>query len=433
MNRLGSLFIAMLAATAFVEVTTGQSTHTDPQRVAREVANLSDEKWTVRRDAVEWLIHSGAGTEMPLRRLVANTQNDEARMWAQRVLERIGPIRRIEPTMVSLSLDHVDVRTAFEWIADIEGAELPTDPPDLLAHCDGTLTAQYKGQTYWQAMLDLCRQANLELHSGPRGIVLARAEHGTVSRDSIECSGAFLICGRLIRWSRDPGDMGRSVRIELHAEPRAQVLRGDWRVALAEATDQCGQSLRPLAQSGMDMGGAQTIFDGCSWSVPLRPAATADTRLTRLRGSAEVLLAAQVISGQAPDHAGDRTLGGPMPIHLACGGVSASVLRVVRDDAAWIMEMQVDVDAAEVEWDAVMQAMGEGGLRAFDPDDHEFKLASFSPAGGGPSNQVRCRWTRNSDAERPVPGDPFKLVWRLPGKTVRVPVPFNLSDVRLAP
>jgi hypothetical protein len=107
------------------------------------------------------------------------------------------------------------------------------------------------------------------------------------------------------------------------------------------------------------------------------------------------------------------------------------VLRVVPDDSAWVMEMQVDLDPAEVEWDAVMQSLGSGGLRAFDPDGHEFKLATFSPAGGGPSNQVRCRWARDPDSARPRLVDPYKLVWRVPGKTVRVPVAFELTDVKL--
>lgn len=142
-------------------------------------------------------------------------------------------------------------------------------------------------------------------------------------------------------------------------------------------------------------------------------------------------MAEQVITGRAPDHAGDHTLGGPLPINMPCGSVSASVLRVVRDGTSWTMEMQVDADPAEVEWDALMQSLSSGGLRAFDAAGREFALQNLWRAGEGPSNQIKCKWTRNPDPALPAPGEPFKLQWRVPGKMVRMTVPFELTDVRL--
>ncbi|HEY2586515.1 MAG TPA: hypothetical protein VGI81_12190 [Tepidisphaeraceae bacterium] len=405
----------------------------DPVQVERFAAKLSAEQWRERRDAVAWLIHAGPSAELPLRRLVDQTRNPEARTRAERVLKRIDQIRRVEPASITLDLDHASVAAAFERLADIEGEELPTDPPDVLAHCDGTVTASYHGQTYWQAVLDLCRQTGLELRFEDRGVVLSRkGENSAGSTDALSCSGVFLVRARLTRWSHEPREPGRSVRIELYAEPRAELVEGLWRATLAEATDQHGQSLRPLAESGINMGGSERLANGYAWSVPLRPVASADTRLARLRGQVDVVLAEQVVSGQAPDHAGDRTLAGPMPIHLPCGSVSASVLRVVKADASWNMEMQVDTDPAEIDWEAVMQALGSGGLRAFDADGRELVLQNFWRAGGGPSNMVRCKWGGPHDPTKPQPGDPFKLVWRIPGKTVRAAVPFELKDVMLA-
>ena len=403
----------------------------DPEKVAREVSKLSAEQWRDRRDAVEWLIDAGPSAELQLRRLIDRTTNPEARMRAQRALARIGRIRRIEPALITLVLDHVDAGIAFQRVADVEGAELKADLPDLLSDCHVKVTARFEGQTYWQVMLDLCRQTSLELRNVGGGIVVSHKASAEAAGDAIGSSGAFLTCARLTRWSGDPQDLGRSVRIEVHAEPRAELLRADWHVALTEAIDQRGQSLRPLAESGMSMGGSVKLADGYSWAVPLRPAASADARLRHLRGSVDVTLAEQMVSGQAPDHAGDHTLGGPMPIHLACGAVSASVLRVVRDGTSWTMEMQVDADPAEVDWEAVMQSMGEGGVRAFDAGGRELALRSFSRAGGGPSNQVQFRWQGPLDPKLPLPGDPFKLTWRLPGKTVRATVPFDLEDVGL--
>lgn len=423
--------LPMVALFMFVPKARADAPASDPRQVAHVVANLSAERWSARRDAVEWLITAGPGADLPLRRFLDRTSDPEARMWAQRVLNRTGQIRRVKPALVTLSLDHADVRTAFQRVADIEGAEIPTNPPDLLASCPGAITAEFHGLTYWQAILELCRRSDLEVRCGPRGTVLIRRQPAAAPRDAIGCSGAFLVCGRLARWSQDAADPGRSLRLEIHAEPRAQLLRGDWHVELAEASDPRGQSLRPLAESGMNMGGSGTLADGYSWFVPLRPVASAETRLARLRGSVNVLLAEQVITGQAPDHAGDHTLGGPMPIHMPCGSVSASVLRVVKDGAVWTMEMQVDIDPAEVEWDVLMQSLASGGLRAFDADGREFVLRNFWRAGEGPSSQIKCKWGPNPNPSTAQPGEPYKLVWRVPGKMVRVKVPFELTDVRL--
>lgn len=435
MNRsaIFTLFQLLALEMCSAGIARGEATaNADPGQVERAAARLSADQWRDRRDAVAWLIDAGPSAELQLRRLVDRTRNPETHARAERVLRRIEQVRRVEPAVVTLSLDHVDIPAAYERLAEIEGAELPTDPADLFAHLSGTVTADFNGQTYWQAMLDLCDRTGLELRCGDGVVVLSRKRGNSTTADAISCSGAFLVRARLARWSREPGDPGRLVRIELYAEPRAELVRGEWRVNLTQATDQHGQSLRPLAESGINMGGTAKLNNGYSWSVPLRPVASADTRLARLRGQVDVLLAEQVVTGQAPDHAGDRTLGGPMPIHLPCGAVSASVLRVVKDDPSWSMEMQVDADPSEVDWEAVMQSLGCGGLRAFDADGRELALQNIWRAGGGPSNAVRCKWGAPADSKgQPRPGDPFKLVWRIPGKTVHVTVPFDLKDVRL--
>jgi hypothetical protein len=438
MNRRASVILCWLLFLVTLKPPTSRGEAAgspDPGQVERVAAKLSAEQWRDRRDAMAWLVKAGPSAELPLRRLIDQTRDLEARNRAELVLTRIGQVRRTEPAIVNLTLDHVSVAQGFERLADIEGGELPTDPPDLLAHCDGTIDATYHGLTYWQTVLDLCRRTGLRLRFEDRGLVLA---HGGVAaaapNDALACSGVFLVRARLVRWSHDPRDPGRSVRLELYPEPRAEAVRADWKVPLAEAIDPHGQSLRPLAESPMNMAGATKLAGGgYSWYVPLRPVATSDTRLARFRGQVEVILAEQVVTGQAPAFAGDRTLGGPMPIHLPCGAVSASVYRMTKQDGpSWNMEMRVDTDPAEVDWDAVTEAMGTGGLRAFDADGRELALRSFWRAGGGPSNAMNCKWGGPHDPTQPAPGDPFKLVWRIPGKTVRVTVPFDLKDVTLA-
>ena len=403
----------------------------DPRQIDAEIARLSSDGWKERSDATVFLINAGPAAEMRLRRLVEQTRSPEARLRAQRVLVRISAIRRTEPALITLDLNDVDATTAFGAVAEIEGASLPTQPPDLLATIGPRVRAHFQGLSYWQAVLDLCRQLHLDVQCSETGVELVRGDDGARLVPTPVPSGLFLVSARLKSWSHDPRDPGRSVRLEVYPEPRATLLRGNLRVRLSDAKDQHGQSLLPLADSGINLGGAGRQGPGYVWNVPLRPVASRDTTLASLRGSVSVVLAEQVQQIELPDRSGGKTLSGPMPVSLSAGAMSASIMSMVSVDGAYRMDMQIGIDPAEMDWEALMISMQDGGIRAFDVDNRELALLNFSTEGGGPADNVRCKWGKPKGAGSPPVGAPFKLLWDVPSRTTEVVVPFELHDVRL--
>jgi len=81
--------------------------------------------------------------------------------------------------------------------------------------------------------------------------------------------------------------------------------------------------------------------------------------------------------------------------------------------------------------EALIFSIRAGGMRAFDFQGAELTLIAAQCDGGGPANNLRCRWSRRgAGATRPA-GQPFKLVWQVPSRTLKVLVPFELKDVKL--
>jgi hypothetical protein len=403
----------------------------DPRLIDLEIARLSSDGWKERSDATMFLINAGPAAEMRLRRLVDQTPSPEARIRAQRVLMRICAIRRTEPALITLDLQDADAPTAFAAVAEIEGTALATRPPNLLATTWLRANAHFQGIPYWQAIRELCRQFHLEIHCGETGVELARNDGNAPVTQALVQTGLFLVTGRLTSWSPDQRDPGRSVRLEVYPEPRAQLLRGNLRVRLIEAKDQHGQSLLPLADSGINLGGAGRKGPGYAWNVPLRPVASRDTMLSKLRGIASVVLAEQVQTLELPDRSGGKTLSGPMPVSLSAGAVSASIMSMVSVDDAYRMDMQIGIDPAEMDWEALLISMQNGGIRAFDVDNRELALLNFSTEGGGPADNIRCKWGKPKGSTSAPVGAPFKLIWDVPSRTTEVVVPFELHEVRL--
>jgi hypothetical protein len=108
--------------------------------------------------------------------------------------------------------------------------------------------------------------------------------------------------------------------------------------------------------------------------------------------------------------------------------MTASILRVLQTDKDYEMDVQIAVDPNQVDFDALLTSI-QGRFRTFDADGKELALKNVWRDGGGPMNNIRCRWG-NKEGQATV-GAPFKLLWRVPTKTVVVTVPFELNDVRL--
>jgi hypothetical protein len=287
---------------------------------------------------------------------------------------------------------------------------------------------------YWRAVLDLCDRFGLELRCGEEGVRLVRKTPGATPDFTYGTSGTLLICGKLARWSDNPRDPGRTLRIEAYPEPRADLFRGDPAILLSRAIDQHEQSLLPPAETGTSpVSSSGSRGTGYQWNIPLRPMASAGTELSEVRGTVRVVLAERISTIETPDRPGGKALTGSLPINLSGGGVAASIQRIIPVNTSWDMDLQLDTDPAEVDWDALLASMQSGRMKVSDIDGHELSVESFWRAGAGPSNDVRIRFGTSREKSPQRPGPPYKLVWQMPAKTVSVVVPFELSNVRATP
>lgn len=431
MNRFGVITITVAALAVFpggVRSSVRASEPATAQQVEQQVSRLSSVRWSDRRDAVQRLIRIGPSAEFRLRRLLAGSPSPEVRIRAEAALRQIHGMRRVKPALITMELHDVSAKEALEKLAEIEGAELPADPPDLLDHCGAKMSARFDRRSYWDVLLEICRHAGLQVRCGSGGVKLGPGgDYGP--QPAMASSGAFLFTARLLPWSKDPRDLGRSLRLEAYGQPRTEVLHGDWKVELTQALDQDGGSLLPVVESGINLGGAAGRPNGAAWTIPLRPAHRPDAVLKTCKGTVKLVLAEGEQTLEFPGASGDRSLAGGLPLIVSTGCMTASILRVLPEGKDYQMDVQLAVDPTQIEFDALLESMESGRLRTFDAAGRELALKNIWRDGGGPMNNVRCRWGL-PEVGAPV-GPPFKLLWRAPTKTVVVTVPFELHDVKM--
>jgi hypothetical protein len=397
----------------------------DPQAIDRAIAQLSSDDWHRRRDAVRELARLGPQVEARLDDLLDGPLTPELRLRIREARRLVDPMRRIEPTLITLNLRDADAKTAFDQVAWQQGAALPCEPRGLLNSLDASVTANFVRRPYWDVILELCRQTGLRLRCNEAGVTLVRATASAARRETFAVNGLFLVTPSRLR---SVGEVGPGLRISIYAEPRACVLRSDAPLTVSEAVDRRGRSL--ISESALNAGGA-SLSNGYCWSAGLSPMALPDSVLSDFRGTAQLILAESMQTFEAPGASTEKSLTDPMPIQFSAGSVSMSILRIVESGGEYLMDMRLATDPAEVDWAGLMFSLDAGGLRAFDIDGRELQLVHVQHDGAAPADNIRVRWqSRISAATRPT-SEPFKLIWRFPAKTVHVTVPFELKDVKL--
>jgi hypothetical protein len=420
-----SLVVALLLLANYLPASAAQFPQGDPGDVDRAVAKLSSGDWRERREAVRELVRLGPGVQMRLDELLDGPLTPELRLRVRDARRQIEPMRRVEPTLLTLDLRDVSAREAFDQVSWQEGAPLPCEPKRLLESVDARVTIRCDRQRYWDSILELCRKAGLLLRCDETGVTLVRSTAKSPPLRQFAVSGLFLVTASGLR---SVEGVGPGLRLSVYAEPRAAVLQSEATLRIEEAVDARGRSL--LSESAMNSGGA-SLTNGYSWSAGLSPLALPDSVLARFRGTARVLLAESVQTFDAPGAGSDQTLAGPMPIRFSAGGVAADILRVVRSGDEYWLDLRVATDPGQVDWPALMFSIDSGGLRVFDSVGREIPFISAQHDGRGPVDNIRIRWRARTWAATMPASQPFKFVWRFPAKTVRVDVPFQLRDVTL--
>jgi len=386
------LFWTCLATSAFAS----QFDDPDPVRIDHAIDALSSTSWHERRQAVQVLVRIGPPAEQRLQKLIESPAGPETRLRAQAALNQILPQRRIEPALITRDFVDANVADTFDRVAEIEGASLRCEPPDLIRNIKHPITARYQNEPYWNVMLDLCRKSGLRLRSDERGVTIIKA--GPKAKFDRFCvSGVLLITIPQVISAKDQ-------HIAVFAEPRARMLHG-----------------QSVMLSGADLTAGEHVTNGYWW--PLRRSAAG-----YLRSSVRVLLAESEPTLEVPGASVHTGVGGPFPLHLSAGGVSASIMRVVQTQGDYQIDIQLSIDPDDVNWDALIFSMRNGGLRFFDVDDRELTLIRFTSGNAPVSNAQLILSPQGVSLTRPI-GRPYRMAWDVPAKTVSKTFPFEFSDI----
>ena len=374
----------------------------DPLSIDRAIDGLSASNWRERRQAVKQLVKIGPAAQRRLESLIESPVAPETRLRDEAALTQIIPQRRIEPALITREFVNANIADTFDRVAEIEGASLRCEPPDLIRNIKHPITVRYDHELYWNVMLDLCRRSGLRLRCDERGVTIIRA--GPKAKfDRFDVNGVLLITvPQSINGHPD------SPHLAVIAEPRARLLHG-----------------RGLQLKDGSTSPGENLTNGFWW--PIQHGSS--TPATSVSGMVDVLLAESQPTLEAPGASSRRTLGGPVPLDLSAGGVSVSVMRVIHSQANYDIDLQLSIDPAEVNWDALLFSMRTGGLRIYDVDERELAFINLSCNGVGPVNNVRVVMSPQPSAQIPATQRPYKLVWDLPAKTVAKKFAFELTDL----
>jgi hypothetical protein len=397
-RRVASIVVLCCAASA----SAGQFENADPVHLDQTIDSLSSTNWRQRHEAVEHLIRVGPAAQRRLEKLVESPVGPETRLRAQEALRQIVPQRRVEPALITREFVDANVADVFDRVAEIEGASLRCEPPNLIGNIKHHITVRYEREAYWNVMLDLCRRSGLRLRCDERGVTIIKA--GPRAKDDRFCvSGVLLITAPQEMLTRTV--LRSSIaRLAVFAEPRARLLRG-----------------QSLHIENISVGFAEPLTNGFWWQMKRSQSAS-------LRGFVSVLLVESQPTIEAPGTISRTGLGGPLPLSFSTGGLSASVLRVVKTQLDYQIDIQLAVDPAELDWESLIFSMRTGGMRVYDVDDRELSFVQLACDGLGPADNARLIVSPRSDAASVETDRPYKLVWDVPAKTKPITLPFQLSE-----
>ena len=374
----------------------------DPSRLDHAIESLSSTNWRRRREAVQLLVKIGPPAQQRLQSLIESPVGPETRLRAQAALSQILPQRRIEPAIITRDFVDANVADAFDRVAEIEGAPLRVEPPNLIRNIKHTITTHYNHELYWNVILDLCRKSGLRLRCDERGITIIRA--GPRAKFDRFCASGVL----LITVPQSPIGRSEPPKLAVFAEPRAKLLHGR------------GLNLKSGSNSPGD-----NLANGYWWPIKFVPDAVPRT----LAGSVDVLLAESQPTIEVPGASAQRGLTGPLPLDLNSGGMNMTIMRVVQTAGFYNIDVQLSIDPAEVNWDALLFSMRTGGLRIYDIDERELSFVNLTCNGVGPVNNARLLVSTQANVHEAATHRPYKLVWDLPAKTVSQTLAFELRDI----
>jgi len=263
------------------------------------IAHLADDRWQDRDRAEDQLVRWGPDVFPSLQQTLLSSDNPELKHRLQCIARRISRYP-LQPTYLSLHLDHVSPREAIAAISQQAGLPLAAEHANLWQRVTTPVTYECTHRPLMEVLLAVCAQAHLAIHRDPndgRGLIFAPGD-----MTGAQAIGAVLVLRPVVaneRFEVDPTLV--ELRFAVIAEPNARVfdypLKG-W--TPLDATDAAGRAVTldpPEYRDAAPLG---------YYVVATLHRSDPSSRLARLRVSIPLLVATDVaqfdFDAQGADH-----------------------------------------------------------------------------------------------------------------------------------
>ncbi len=428
------LLLALLATPAAAAPATQPSALIDTL-----LRQLAADDWKVRQQAQERLVDLGEPAVEALKRLAAETRDEEARTRAEAALRQIAERDRSGPTLITLQLNDVPLQVAVEEIARQAKVEIGGWPSFIWKQAPAKISLDVTRKPFWLVMRDLNEKTGLapeRMGAARNQISLVQKSEGWSKRPH-SLHGPFMVVanGANRNHSIDyavPENVSKSFTIQLQAfvDPKVKVMQGSSLLRIDEATDDRGNSLViPNSRTVQSMS-APGFNAGWIWDLhaSLQYPANVGTHITLLRATARFLVQGKADVWEIPDITKANHVERVMPM-------GRYVVQGVRKSGERNYELQIGIEHPP---DVVAHghpltdfATLQRCIRLLDADGN-----AYDPAGGGGGGGAgRLQYTLNfyapaNDPNRRV-GEPAKLVWEIPIDVKEVDVPVVLRDLKI--
>ena len=434
---LGLIWI--FAAAAIGQPATAPAVPTSAQ-VESWLAQLSSDDGPQRQHAQDRLVESGARSpdiEPRLRKLLRETQDEEAAARARSALRLIAENRLTGPTTIALRLDQAEASEAFAQLSRQLGHDVSPDPPELWRNKSWPrVTLSADGLPFWEAFRNICRQVGVEPDFSDNGrFKFVSSDDGKWAKTPSLVVGPLLVQAVRITRTRtiefaDPAAAEQvcQLTISAYVEPKVRLLAEGSRMAIDSIVDEQGHSL--LSDDADDPAFNTIANNTRAWEseIDLSLPPHVGHKIARLKGTIHLQVPERIQSLEVQDilavNESVRTISGRrVLIHQAAkvqGGyeVRVTLFRDQLSEEDWRrwqtpseLVRLVDAKGLPILFNGVTDNEG-------DEKQLHLKLQFENPnnlPNGGPG---------------PV-GPPVKLIWDVPLERREILVPFEFRDLPL--
>ena len=333
-------------------------------------------------------------------------------------------------TLVTLHLKDVPFRAAMEKLLETTHGSLRAPAEDFLkAYGEKKVTLDLNRQPFWEALRQLCEQAEVSPESGEADLLMFGDQGEWAARPRI-VAGPFMLQAVSASISAQ-GWLGRvprfapvqcNLKLSILAEPNASAIRID-AIRVTEAVDDAGGAIPVLPTSKV----LQPRFRNrwCSPDIHLQAGADAHA-IARIKG--EIDIAVETKSSMMEFRGIGMTAEaeqqvGPLHCTLKSRLVEASC--------------EVDIEFSDPRKDPALCEPIWSDMRMTWPvltDASGRPFAFGSSRGGGGAFSVSSNMTfiwRTPKGLKDRPQLPLKVVWRIPTQSKIVKLPFEFKDLPL--